>query len=121
MPSTPPQSSASGLKLGGLKIDVDKAAIGSGLAALRLAGIEVTYDGQNRFTGTARVSLPPTPLVGLDRVAFSYVRKPDSRLFQGEVFLLAGPRFAGNRLAAIDLAARFASLPMKPMPPGRGT
>ncbi|HEU0193844.1 MAG TPA: hypothetical protein VFQ71_06570 [Gaiellales bacterium] len=135
------QTSAAGLKLGGLSIDVPVAAIGSGLAALRLADIRVTYDGQNRFSGTARVSLPPayagsiaevelgfedgqlsllkvtpppfeptlpivgsppTPIVGLDRIAISYVRAPDSRRFQGDLFLLAGPKPAGLRAVTVD-------------------
>ena len=38
-----------------MKVDVPNAAIG----LLRIAGIDVTYDGQNRFTGTAKIELPP--------------------------------------------------------------
>lgn len=127
----------SGLDLGGLKIDVPKAAIG----LLRLAGINITYDGANRFTGHARIALPPqysksiaevtvgvedgelsllkvepppftptlpiigsppSPMVGLDRVDFSYIRKPASRLFQGGLYLIGGPKLAGNPIAQLD-------------------
>jgi hypothetical protein len=121
-----------GQVLAGMKIDVPTAAIG----LLRLYGIDVAYDGSNRFTGTAKVELPPaysdriakssvtfgfedgelsllkvepppfeptlpivgsppTPVVGLDRIAFSYVRTPGSRLFQGDVFLIGGPKLFG--------------------------
>ncbi len=126
-----------GLVLGGMEIDVPTAAIG----LLRLAGIDVTYDGQNRFTGTAKIELPPayskpvqvtfafedgelsrleiepaiqfvpplaivgappTPLVGLDSLGFLYVRKPASRLFQGNLFLIAGPKLFGFQVADLD-------------------
>lgn len=120
-----------------LKIDVPKAAIG----LLSLAGIDIKYDGADRFSGKATIALPPnysktiaevsfaiedgelsllkveppafdptlpiigsppTPLVGLDRIAFSYVRKPESRLFTGDVFLLGGPKLGGFRVATLD-------------------
>ncbi len=136
----------SGIKFGGIKIDVPQAAIGSGLAALRLAGIDVTYDGQNRFTGTARISLPPayassiaevefgfedgelsllrvtpppfeptlpivgappSPIVGLDRVSFAYLRQPGSHVFEGDVYLLAGPKPAGLRAVSVDGAIKL--------------
>ncbi|MEX2105798.1 MAG: hypothetical protein WD810_02760 [Solirubrobacterales bacterium] len=126
-----------GLVLGGMKIDVPTAAIG----LLRIAGIDVTYDGQNRFTGTAKIELPPayskpvtvtfafedgelsrleiepaiqftpplaivgsppTPLVGLDSLGFAYLRKPASRLFQGNLFLIAGPKLFGFQVADLD-------------------
>ena len=48
------------------------------------------------------VGSPPSPIVGLDQVAFAYVRKPGSRLFQGNVFLLGGPKPAGLRVVALD-------------------
>ncbi len=129
--------------LDGMKIDVPTAAIG----LLHLGGIDVTYDGEDRFTGTAKIELPPaysgqiakssvtfgfedgelslvkvepppfsptlpivgsppSPIVGLDRVAFSYVRKPGSRLFQGDVFLIAGPKLFG--LPAADMKGAVA-------------
>jgi hypothetical protein len=122
-----------GQVLAGMKIEVPVASIG----LLHLAEIDVAYDGQNRFTGTAKVELPPaysagigkssvtfgfedgqlsllnvqpppfnpalpivgsppSPLVGLDRIAFTYVRTPGSRLFQGDVFLIAGPKLFGQ-------------------------
>ncbi len=128
----------SGQVLAGMKIEVPTASIG----LLHLAAIDVAYDGQNRFTGTAKVELPPaysagigkssvtfafedgqlsvlrvepppfkpalpivgsppSPIVGLDRVAFSYVRTPGSRLFQGDVFLIAGPKLFGQ--SAVDV------------------
>jgi hypothetical protein len=129
----------SGQVLSGMEIDVPTAAIG----LLHFAGIDVTYDGQNRFTGTAKIQLPPaysdgiakssvkfgfedgelslvevtpppfeptfpivgsppSPIVGLDQVTFAYVRKPGSRLFQGNVFLLGGPKLAGLRVVSLD-------------------
>lgn len=142
-----------GLKLAGMEIEVPEAAIGAGFAALRLAGIDVHYDGQNRFTGTARISLPPayakqvaevefgfedgelsllkvtpppfeptlplvgappSPLVGLDRVAFAYVRQPGSHRFEGDVFLLAGPKPAGLRAVALDGAVSLEFPAAKP-------
>jgi hypothetical protein len=137
------RTDAGGQVLAGMKIDVPTAAIG----LLHLGGIDVTYDGENRFTGTAKVELPPayssaidrssvtfgfedgelslltvepppfnptlpivgsppTPVVGLDRVAFSYVRQPGSRLFQGTVFLIAGPKLFG--LSAVDMKGTVA-------------
>jgi hypothetical protein len=119
-----------------MKIDVPNAAIG----LLRIAGIDVTYDGQNRFTGTAKIKLPPaysggiaktsvtfgfedgdlslvevapppftptlpivgsppTPIVGLDRLTLSYIRKPSSRLFQGTLFMIAGPKLFDFQVA----------------------
>jgi hypothetical protein len=140
-----------GQVLAGMKIDVPTAAIG----LLHLAGIDVTYDGANRFTGTAKVRLPPaysdgiaktsvsfgfedgelsllkvepppfepplpivgsppTPIVGLDRVAFSYLRNPGSHLFQGSVFLLGGPKVVGERVAALDGAVTLEFPESKP-------
>jgi hypothetical protein len=126
-----------GQVLGGMKIDVPTAAIG----LLRIAGIDVGYDGQNRFTGSAKIELPPqysralnvlfafedgelsrleidplieftptlpivgtppTPIVGLDRLGFVYARKPASRLFQGNLFLIAGPKVLGSQVADLD-------------------
>lgn len=126
-----------GLALGGMKIKVPAAAIG----LLRIAGVDVTYDGQNRFTGSAKVELPPayskpvevtfgfedgelsrlevepaiqfapplaivgappTPLVGLDSIGFAYLRKPASRLFQGNLLLIAGPKLFGFQVADLD-------------------
>ncbi|HEX6984953.1 MAG TPA: hypothetical protein VF170_06230, partial [Planctomycetaceae bacterium] len=125
-----------GQVLAGMKIDVPNAAIG----LLRIAGIDVTYDGADRFTGTAKIKLPPaysdgiakasvtfgfedgelsvvevapppfnptlpivgsppTPIVGLDRVSLSYLRQPSSRLFQGTLFLIAGPKLFGLQVA----------------------
>lgn len=147
------RTTLSGLALGGLKVDVSTAAIGSGFAALRIGGIDVSYDGQDTFTGTASISLPPayaqsigevqfgfengelsllkvtpppfnptlpiigsppTPIVGLDRVAFSYLRKPDSRIFQGDVFLLGGPKPAGLRAVSVDGAVTLEFPTSKP-------
>lgn len=122
----------------GMRIDVPKAAIG----LLHLAGVDVTYDGQNRFTGTATIELPPayskpvtvsfafengelsrleidpaiqflptplpivgvppTPVVGLDSIGFLYQRKPGSRLFQGNLLLIAGPRLFGFPVVDLD-------------------
>lgn len=128
-----------GQVLAGQKIDVPTAAIG----LLHLAGIDVTYDGEDKFTGHAKVALPPaysdgisktsvdfgfekgelsllkvtpppftptlpivgsppSPIVGLDQVAFSYIREPNSRIFQGDVFLLGGPKIAGLRVVSLD-------------------
>ena len=128
-----------GQLLEGMKIDVPTAAIG----LLHIAGIDVTYSGEDKFSGSAKIELPPaysggiskssvefgfekgelsllkvtpppfeptlpivgsppSPIVGLDQVAFSYVRKPDSHLFQGDVFLVGGPKVAGLRVAALD-------------------
>jgi hypothetical protein len=131
------RTDASGLVLGGMKVDVPTAAIG----LLRIAGIDVTYDGQNRFTGSARIELPPqysrpvdvvfafedgelsrleidpaiqftptlpvvgsppTPIVGLDSIGFLYLRKPASRLFQGSLLLIAGPKVFGSQVADLD-------------------
>ena len=130
-------TNAAGLDLQKLRIVVPQAATG----LLRIAGIDVTYDGANRFSGSARIMLPPqyskaitevrfgfengdlsllevlpppfdptlpivgsppSPIVGLDRVDFAYVRKPGSRLFQGGVYLLGGPKLAGLRVAELD-------------------
>jgi hypothetical protein len=127
----------SGQVLAGMKIDVPTAAIG----LLRIAGIDVTYDGQNRFTGSAKIELPPqysravnvvfafedgelsrleidpaiqftpplpvvgsppTPMVGLDSLGFLYLRKPASRLFQGNLLLIAGPKVLGSQVADLD-------------------
>ncbi len=116
-----------------LKIDVPKAAIG----LLHLAGIEIKYDGADRFSGDARIALPPqyskeiaevsfviedgeltvlkvepppfnptlpivgsppSPIVGLDRIDFSYIRAPGSRLFEGGVYLIGGPKGLGLQL-----------------------
>ena len=128
-----------GQVLGGETIDVPTAAIG----LLHFAGIDVTYDGEDKFTGSAKIELPPaysggiakssvqfgfekgqlslvkvtpppftptlpivgsppSPLVGLDQVAFSYIREPGSRAFQGDVFLLGGPKIAGLRVVSLD-------------------
>lgn len=133
------RTNAGGQVFGGMRIDVPTAAIG----ILHIAGIDVSYDGADRFSGEAKISLPPaysgaiskssvrfgfedgdlsllevkpppfnpplpivgappSPLVGLDQVIFSYVRKPASRLFQGELILLAGPRVAGFRVVDMD-------------------
>jgi hypothetical protein len=131
------RTDASGLVLGGMKVDVPTATIG----LLRIAGIDVTYDGQNRFTGSARIELPPqysrpvdvvfafedgelsrleidpaiqftptlpvvgsppTPIVGLDSIGFLYLRKPASRLFQGSLLLIAGPKVFGSQVADLD-------------------
>ena len=120
-----------------MKIDVPTAAIG----LLRIAGVDVSYDGANRFTGSARIELPPqyaravdvffaleegelsrleidplivftptlpiigsppTPIVGLDSLGFAYVRKPASRLFQGNLVLIAGPKVFGLRVIDLD-------------------
>jgi hypothetical protein len=124
---------------GGMKIDVPTAAIG----LLHIAGIDVAYDGQNRFTGSAKIELPPaysnavkvtfafedgelsrleidpaiqfalpgplpivgaspTPIVGLDSIGFAYLRKPASRLFQGNLLLIAGPKLFGFRVVDLD-------------------
>ena len=138
-----------GLVLGGMKINVPNAAVG----LLRLAGIDVTYDGEDRFTGTARVALPPqyskeitevqfgledgelslvkvtppaftptlpiigsppTPILGLDRVAFSYVRAPGSRRFQGDIFLIGGPKFPPGAIAELDGAVTLEFPASKP-------
>jgi hypothetical protein len=139
----------SGLVLDGMKIDVPQAGIG----LLRLAGIEVTYDGQNRFTGKARLALPPqysqeitevefgfedgelslvkvtpppftptlpivgsppSPILGLDRIAFSYVRTPGSRRFQGDLFLIGGPKFGPGAIAELDGAVALEFPASKP-------
>lgn len=130
-----------GQVLGGMKIEVPKAAIGAGFAALRVADIDVHYDGPGRFTGKAKIQLPPkyakavtvtfvfqdgelsrleidpliqftpalpiigsppTPLVGLEKLGFVYLRKPGSRLFQGDVRLVGGPSLAGGRAADLE-------------------
>lgn len=119
-----------GISFDGLEIEVPKAGIG----LLHLAGIDIKYDGADRFTGTARVALPPqysksitevtfgiedgelsllrvepppftpalpiigsppSPMVGLDRIDFTYVRKPGSRLFTGGIYLIGGPKALG--------------------------
>jgi hypothetical protein len=136
----------------GMTIDVHVAAIG----LLHIADVNVTYDNENRFTGTAKIELPPvysglipkssvtfafedgelsvlkveppefkpalpivgvapTPIVGLERVAFSYVRKPDSRLFEGDVFLLGGPNLVDDlRAATLDGAVTLEFPATKP-------
>ena len=131
------RTDASGLVLDGMTIKVDTAAIG----LLRLAGIDVTYDGEDRFRGKARIALPPqyskeiaevefgfedgelslvkvtppeftptlpivgappSPILGLRQVAFSYVRTPGSRLFQGDLFMIGGPKFPFGAIAELD-------------------
>jgi hypothetical protein len=140
-----------GQVLEGMKIDVPNAAIG----LLRIAGIDVTYSGADRFAGTAKIKLPPaysggiaktsvsfgfedgelsllkvepppfepalpivgsppTPIVGLDRIAFAYLRQPGSRVFQGSVFLLGGPKVVGERVAALDGAVTLEFPEAKP-------
>ena len=48
------------------------------------------------------VGSPPSPLVGLDEIGFLYERKPASRLFQGNLLLLAGPKLFGLRVVDLD-------------------
>ncbi len=48
------------------------------------------------------VGSPPSPLVGLDEIGFSYVRKPASRLFTGNLVLVAGPKLFGLRIVDLD-------------------
>ena len=144
-------TSKSGFSPAGLELKVPTAAIG----LLHLGDIEVSYDGQNRFSGSAKVELPPsysggiskssvqfgfedgelsllkvtpppftptlpivgsppTPVVGLDQVAFSYVRKPGSRLFQGDVTLLGGPKPGGHRAVTVDGAVTLEFPQSKP-------
>lgn len=130
-----------GQVLAGMKVDVKTAAIG----LLHLGGIDVTYDGAGRFTGSAKIALPPayskpvavtfafedgelsrleidpaiefnptlpivgtppSPILGLDEIGFEYVRKPGSRLFQGNLVFLAGPKLFGLR--AVDLKGTVA-------------
>jgi hypothetical protein len=133
------ETDQAGQIFGGMKVDVPSAAIG----LLHIAGIDVTYDGENRFTGEAKVELPPayskpvkvvfafedgelsrleidpaiefslpgplpivgsspTPIVGLDSIGFTYLRKPDSRLFQGNLLLIAGPKLFGFQVVDLD-------------------
>jgi hypothetical protein len=145
------ETNQQGQVLDGMKIDVPIAAIG----LLHIGGIDVTYDGAEKFTGSAKIELPPvysgaigkssvsfgfekgelsllkvepppfnptlpivgsppSPIVGLDRVAFSYVSNPGSRLFQGDVFLLGGPTLGGLRAAALDGAVTLEFPQSKP-------